>query len=185
MSVDVMIRPATAADAEACAAIYAPYVLDTSISFEEVPPDPERMRARMAECQRNHEWLIAEHESEVIGYAYGHAFAERAAYRWSCETSIYVALDRRGMGVGRLLYGELLPRLAASGYRRAFAGVTLPNEPSLALHRAFGYEDAGCYRRVGWKQGRWHDVAWLQRDLVADEVDPPRDPRPMSARYAG
>jgi L-amino acid N-acyltransferase YncA len=167
------IRPAVAADAAACAEVYAPYVTGTCISFEIAPPTPEQFTERIADAQAAHEWLVAERSGLVIGYAYAHRFAERAAYQWSCETSIYLASEVRGQGVGRALYAELLGRLAALGYRRAFAGVTLPNEASVGLHRAFGFRDAGRYDRVGWKDGGWHDVAWLQRDLQPAEVDPP------------
>jgi phosphinothricin acetyltransferase len=76
-------------------------------------------------------------------------------------------------GVGRALYEQLLGELAAQGYRRAFAGITLPNDSSIGLHRGFGFQDAGCYRRVGWKDGVWHDVVWMQRDLQVAEIDPP------------
>ena len=167
------IRPATAADAAACAAIYAPYVTGTSITFEVESPTSERFRERIADAQTAHEWLVAERDGTVVGYAYAHQFAERAAYRWSCETSIYLTPDRCREGIGHGLYEDLLGRLARQGYRRAFAGITLPNEASVGLHRVFGFQEAGCYRRVGWKHGAWHDVAWMQRDLQAIETDPP------------
>jgi L-amino acid N-acyltransferase YncA len=175
------IRPATAADAAACAAIYAPYVTDTCVSFEYEPPTPGQVSERIANAQRSHEWLVAERDDRIVGYAYGHEFSGRSAYQWSCETSIYLATDVRREGVGRALYEVLLSRLAESGYRRAFAGIALPNEASIGFHRAFGFEDAGCYRRVGWKHGAWHDVAWLQRDLQPDETDPPVPIRPSRA----
>jgi len=167
------IRPATSADAAACAQIYAPYVTGTSITFEVEPPSAGQLAQRIAEAQESHEWLLAVRDGAVIGYAYGHRFAERAAYGWSCETSIYLAQDARRQGVGRALYQQLLDVLAAQGYRRAFAGITLPNDSSIALHEAFGFQHAGRYRRVGWKHGAWHDVIWMQRDLQAAEIDPP------------
>lgn len=168
-------RAATERDGDACAAIYAPYVTDTVISFELEPPTPEQMAARIAAARR-YAWLVLEDGGEVIGYAYGHPFAERAAYRWSCETSIYLAAGRRGNGGGRLLYVALLARLAARGYRRAMAGMTLPNEASEGLHLALGFEPAGVYRKVGWKNGAWHDVAWVQKTITPDDaplVEPP------------
>jgi L-amino acid N-acyltransferase YncA len=174
-SVHLHIRPGTATDAVACAQIYAPYVTDTCISFEVEPPTPEQFVERIAEAQSSHEWLVAERGGTVAGYAYAHKFAERAAYRWSCETSIYLAMDMRRAGIGLALYQALLARLSELGYRRAFAGITLPNEASIGFHRAFGFEDAGLYHRVGWKNGAWHDVTWLQRDLQTDEVDPPEE----------
>jgi phosphinothricin acetyltransferase len=169
----VLIRSATAADAVACANIYAPYVTGTCISFELEPPTSLQFVERIAAAQALHEWLVAERDGEVVGYAYGHEFNERAAYSWSCETSVYVAMDLRSMGVGRALYEALLDYLAERGYRRAFAGITLPNDASVGFHRSFGFEEAGRYRRVGWKEGAWHDVAWMQRDLQRNEVDPP------------
>jgi phosphinothricin acetyltransferase len=169
----LLIRPATAADAVPCAEIYAPYVTNTCVSFELEPPTSAQFVARIATAQAMHEWLVAELDGEVVGYAYGHEFNERAAYSWSCETSVYIAMNQWRGGVGRALYDSLLDRLAERGYRRAFAGVTLPNEASIGFHRSFGFEDAGRYRRVGWKEGAWHDVAWMQRDLQRNEIDPP------------
>jgi L-amino acid N-acyltransferase YncA len=173
VNVRLQIRPAAAEDAAACAEVYAPYVNDTSITFEVEPPTAEQFSARIADAQAAHEWLVAEGEGTVIGYAYAHRFAERAAYGWSCETSIYLAPGARGQGVGRALYEVLLKCLARRGYRRAFAGISLPNDASIGLHRAFGFTEAGCYRRVGWKNGAWHDVAWMQLDLDPRETDPP------------
>jgi phosphinothricin acetyltransferase len=166
------IRDATAQDAAACAAIYAPYVAETIISFETEPPSAALMSERMAAVLRTHAWLVAERAGEVIGYAYGHPFASRAAYRWSCETSIYLDREHQGAGVGRALYEALLTRLAERGYRTVLAGMSLPNEASAGLHRALGYELAGTYRRVGWKNDAWHDVAWFQRHLGPAEPAP-------------
>jgi L-amino acid N-acyltransferase YncA len=167
------IRSATASDAVACAEIYAPYVTSSGISFEVTPPTPAQFVERIVDAQASHEWFVAERDGEVVGYAYGHEFQGRAAYHWSCETGIYLAMDLRREGVGRALYEVLLDRLAERGYRRAIAGVTLPNDASIGFHRSFGFEDIGCYRRIGWKDGAWHDVAWMQRDLQCNEIDPP------------
>jgi len=172
----MQIRDAAPVDAAACAAIYAPYVTETVISFEAEPPTPEQIRDRMTEAQRSHAWLVAEADGRVIGYAYGRPFAARAAYRWSCETSIYLDRDQHGHGVGRALYSALLERLAERGYRTALAGMTLPNEASAGLHRAMGYEQVGVYRRIGWKNDAWRDVAWLQRSIGPDG-EPPTEPR--------
>lgn len=171
-----MIRDATSQDAAACAAIYAPYVTDTVISFETTPPTPADFADRIASAEERHAWLVIEDAGRVVGYAYGQAFAARAAYRWACETSIYLELGRRRTGAGRALYEALLARLAERGYRRAIAGMTLPNDASAALHRALGFEPVGVYRRVGWKNDAWHDVAWVQKTIAADD-DPPAEPR--------
>ncbi len=178
----IVIRTAEHADADACADIYRAYVIDTSITFEVEPPAAEAFLHRIEEAQSAHDWLVAERDGGVIGYAYGHRFAERSAYGWSCETSIYIAADAHRQGVGRALYRELFQRLADRGYRRAFAGITLPNHASVELHRSFGFEDSGRFRRVGWKQGAWHDVAWMQRDIQTSEIDPPAPARTGTVR---
>ncbi len=172
----LVVRPATTDDAAGCAAIYAPYVTDTCITFETVVPGPEAFTARIADALAHHTWLVATDGDEVVGYAYAHRFAERAAYAWTCEASIYLRTGLRRTGLGRRLYTELFDRLAARGYRRVFAGITLPNAASVGLHKAMGFEDAGVFRRVGYKDGRWHDVAQLQRSIGPADQDAPPAP---------
>jgi phosphinothricin acetyltransferase len=167
-----MVRPATTHDAEACAAIYAPYVTDTAITFEEDPPTTADMAGRIAGAIA---WFVLEDEGRVAGYAYAAPFHPRAAYRWACEVSVYLELGRRRTGAGRALYDALLPHLARRGYRQAIAGMTLPNAASEGFHRAYGFEPVGTYRRIGYKDGAWHDVAWTQRALARGE-DPPVEP---------
>ncbi|WP_077090307.1 GNAT family N-acetyltransferase [Mycobacterium rhizamassiliense] len=170
------VRRASAADAAACVDIYRPYVLDTAVTFETDVPTTQEMARRIEGALATHEWLVLEFDGDIGGYAYAHQFNPRPAYRWSVETSVYVAAQRHRRGAGRLLYDELLRRLRQHGFRRAFAGIAQPNEASNALHRAFGFAPAGRYRRVGWKRGEWHDVEWWQLDLdgPGDEAGPPR-----------
>lgn len=170
------IRDATAADAVACVAIYAPYVLQTTVSFELEPPTAADMAERIAAAQARHAWLVLEEDGRVVGYAYANRFSARPAYRWSVEVSIYLERDRQRAGGGRQLYEALLQRLAERGYRRAMAGMSLPNEASVGFHRALGFTPVGVYQRVGWKHGAWRDVAWMQR-TIADGDDPPGEPR--------
>lgn len=171
-----LIRDADIDDAGACAALYAPYVTDTAITFELEPPSAQDMAGRIAAAVQTHAWVVLTDGNGLLGYAYAHRFAERAAYRWACETSVYLQTGLRRRGAGRVLYGELFARLAGRGFRRAVAGMTLPNDASVGLHRAVGFEPVGTYRRIGWKHGSWHDVAWMQKDLVL-ESDPPDEPR--------
>lgn len=166
-----VVRDATTADAAACAAIYAPYVRETAVSFETEPPTAAEMTVRIAAAQQGHAWLVLEDEDGLLGYAYGGLFRTREAYRWACEVSVYLAVGQQGTGGGRQLYEALLSRLRERGYRTATAGMTLPNNASAGLHRALGFEQVGVWRRVGWKLGRWHDVALMQLDL-----DPGREP---------
>jgi L-amino acid N-acyltransferase YncA len=168
----LLIRDATADDAKACAAIYEPYVLDTAITFETEPPAAAEMAARIAEAAATHAWLVAEDAGVVIGYAYARPFAARAAYRWSCEVSVYLRMGRRRTGAGRALYEVLLPRLATRGYRVAVAKTTLPNDAGMGLHSAFGFEPVGTHRRIGWKHDAWHDVAITQLFLTPETTAP-------------
>lgn len=173
-----LIRDATATDAVACAAIYAPYVTDTAISFETEPPTPDEMEQRIAAATRTHAWLVLEEAGRVVGYAYAGPFNPRAAYRWSAQVSVYLEAGRRRRGGdGRALYQALLSRLAERGFRTVLAGMTLPNDASEGLHRAMGFTPAGTYRRVGFKHGRWHDVAWVQRSIGEPAGNPPVEPR--------
>jgi phosphinothricin acetyltransferase len=160
-----VIRPASEADAPKLLAIYAPYVERTAVSFEGVVPGVAEFAARVRTCAAQWAWLLAEREGRCLGYAYGSMHRERAAYRWSAETSAYVDPSAQRQGVGKALYLALFDALIARGYCNAYAGMTLPNDASAALHRSVGFEPIGVFRRVGYKFGAWHDVAWAQRKL--------------------
>lgn len=123
------------------------------------------MRARIERTLPAYPWLVYERQGEVLGYAYGSRHAERAAYRWSADVSVYVRDDARRMGIGRALYSALLPLLCELGYHQAFAGITLPNAASVGLHQALGFTPVGMFRNVGYKLGTWHDVGWWQMAL--------------------
>jgi L-amino acid N-acyltransferase YncA len=169
------VREATTGDAAACVAIYAPYVAGTAITFEMTAPTPAQMAERIAAANRMHAWYVLEDGGAVAGYAYGGPYKAREAYRWSCEVSVYLEVGRRRTGAGRMLYEALFARLAERGYRTAVAGMTLPNDASVGLHKSLGFEPVGVYRAIGWKFGAWHDVAWTQRPL-AITADPPAEP---------
>ncbi|MBV9819016.1 MAG: N-acetyltransferase [Solirubrobacterales bacterium] len=163
----MVVRDGTPADAYACAAIYAPYVAETAISFEAVAPDAAEMARRIQQLSASHAWLVLERDRRVVGYAYGGPFRSRDAYRFACEVTIYLELGLRRAGGGRLLYTALLQRLAVRGYRTAIAVITLPNPASLGLHAALGFRPVGTLEQIGYKHNRWHDVAWAQRPLAA------------------
>lgn len=153
-------------DAAACAAIYAPYVQDGVASFEEKAPDAAAFGERIAELASRHPFLVADDGAgEIAGYAYGAPHRARPAYRWAADTSVYIAPDRRGQGVGRELYRALLDLLRAQGVWTVCAGITLPNVPSVALHESAGFKPVGVYRAIGWKAGAWRDVGWWQLAL--------------------
>jgi L-amino acid N-acyltransferase YncA len=160
------VRLATPEDAEAICAIYAPIVEQTVISFETEAPSVQTISSRIVATLAHLPWLVAvDAQGNVSGYVYASKHRERAAYQWSVDTTAYVREDCRGHGVGKRLYGELFERLIEAGYFQAFAGITLPNAASVALHESVGFAAVGVYRDVGFKLGRWCDVGWWQRRL--------------------
>lgn len=158
----IVIRDATSADADPLLAIYHPFVVETPASFEVEPPTPDEFRTRIEKALAAWAWLVADVDGVPVGYAYGSQHRAREAYKWSVEVSAYIHDGHRGRGLGRMLYGALLPRLAEMGYCNAYAGITVPNEASVGFHRAMGFEKIGVFKSAGWKFGRWHDVAWFQ-----------------------
>jgi phosphinothricin acetyltransferase len=169
---ELRIRDAVSADTEALLAIYRPFVTESAASFELVPPSATEFEQRIVAAQSKWAWLVAERAGELVGYAYGSSFRARAAYRWSVETSAYVHAAHHGQGVGKALYTRLLSVLADKGYCTAYAGITLPNDASVRLHKSVGFGEVGVFRRAGHKFGRWHDVSWWQREL---RQEPPTD----------
>jgi phosphinothricin acetyltransferase len=166
------IRLATVADAAAVAAIYAPFCESTVVSFEYRAPSPEEMARRILAITVQHPWLVLTDDEVVAGYAYAGPHRERAAYAWSVDTAVYVAPGHRRRGVGTALYSRLFHILRLQGYFNAYAGVTLPNEPSIRLHESVGFTAVGVYRRVGYKLGAWHDVAWFELALQPRRREP-------------
>jgi len=173
----VRLRAVTPADAPAIAAIYSPVVRETAISFEAEPPSDDEMRSRIVAIAPRRPWLVAEDDDVLLGYAYASEFRSRAAYRWSVETTVYVATAAHRRGVGRALYSALFRLLDMLGYRRAYAGITLPNDASVGLHHALGFTEAGILHRAGFKFGTWHDVVTLERSLGSDPAPPDGEPR--------
>lgn len=159
------VRQIVIGDAPSVQAIYAPYVTDTTVSFEEVPPDIMEVERRIAAILPRYPYLVAEEEGRVVGYAYASEHRTRAAYSTSVDVTVYVAPGAQRSGVARRLYSHLLPAAASLGYHAAFAGIALPNLASVGLHEAMGFEPIGIYREAGRKFDAWHDVGWWQRLL--------------------
>lgn len=175
------IRAATPDDAARIAAIYAPFVIGGTVSFEIDPPDARAMRSRMAASDGLYPWLVITNGGEdgVVGYAYATKFRDRPAYKYVVETSIYIAGDQQRGGIGRLLYEALIDTLRAQGFTQAIGAITLPNDASISLHESVGFRRAGVYREIGYKQGRWIDVGFWQCELNDSKV-PPVEPKPFS-----
>jgi phosphinothricin acetyltransferase len=165
-------------DAAAVAAIYRPSVENGLASFEEVAPDAAEMAARIRRTLTRTPWLVADEDDAVVGYAYAGPHHERPGYRWSVSISVYVADPARGRGIGHALYDELLSILRLQGFVNVYAGITLPNPPSVALHEGIGMRRIGVYERVGFKLGAWRDVAWYGLRLADPDGAPP-DPIPL------
>jgi L-amino acid N-acyltransferase YncA len=162
-----VIRHATLDDAAAVCVIYNHYIQHTTITFEEVLLEAGEMRARIEKVTAVHPWFVAEVDGVILGYAYGRAFHERSAYRFTCEAAVYLRHDAGGRGLGSQLYTALLAELRDRGMHIVIGGIALPNDASLALHKKFGFQEAAHYREVGWKFERWIDVAYLQLNLAS------------------
>lgn len=174
-------RRANADDAAAIASIYAPYVRATVVSFETEAPDEAEISGRIAALGDLYPWLAACDESgAMLGYAYACAFRTRPAYRFTVETTVYVADGAHRRGIGTLLYRELLALLEAQGFTQAIGAITIPNEASIRLHESLGFVRAGTYEKVGFKLGEWRSVGLWQRPLAA-MTERPEEPRPVSS----
>jgi phosphinothricin acetyltransferase len=165
-----------ARDGGACAAIYAPFVRDSVISFEAEPPDAQEMSARIEQTSVGYPWIVADRDGRAVGFAYANAHRARAAYRWAVDVSVYVDRDNHRRGLGRALYLALFELLRRQRLRIACAGITLPNEASVGLHESLGFQHVGTYRGIGWKRGAWRDVGWWQLELDGPVDGAPPEP---------
>jgi phosphinothricin acetyltransferase len=172
------IRPATEDDAAAIAAIYAPYVVETAISFETEAPSATAMRERIQTVSLSFPWLVCETAGGIAGYAYASPHRERAAYRWSVDAAVYVGKASQRAGIGRGLYTALFEILRLQGFYNVYAGITLPNPASVGLHEAVGFLPVGVYEDVGFKLGAWHDVGWWRLALRPAHDSPALPKRP-------
>jgi phosphinothricin acetyltransferase len=161
-------------DGAECAAVYAPHVIDGVASLEEEAPTAGEMAARIKTVSARYPWLVAEDGGRLLGYAYATEHRSRAAYRWATDTTVYVSEHHLRRGVGRALYGALLPLLVEQGLYVACAGITLPNDASVGLHESFGFEPVGVYDPIAFKHGTWWATGWWR--AVLQEPRPGRAP---------
>jgi L-amino acid N-acyltransferase YncA len=159
-------------DAPALQSIYAPVVASTPTSFELTPPTVEEMRQRIEQKLLTHPWVVYEAQGTVVGSAYASVYRARAAYQWSVEVSVYLHEEWRGQGIGRALYTSLFALLRLQGFYNVYAGITLPNPASVALHEAMGLYPVGVYHQVGYKLCAWQDVGWWQGILQPHVQEP-------------
>jgi phosphinothricin acetyltransferase len=160
-----MIRTVASEDAAQIAEIYRPYVEKTAISFEESPPSPEEMADRIAKVSAFFPWLVFEEGSEVLGYAYASRYRERAAYRWSLESSVYVREGSTGRGIGSALLSVLVELLRELGYVKFYAVITPPNPASVAIHKKLGFAPLCRFSDTAFKGGTWQAIDWMELTL--------------------
>ncbi|MDN5351252.1 MAG: hypothetical protein PWQ12_168 [Clostridiales bacterium] len=155
-----MIRPVKVSDAGDIVKIYNHYIANTTVSFEEETLSAEAMEKRIIDVTANHPWLVYEEEGHVVGYAYANVWRNRSAYRYSAETSVYLDVDFKRMGLGTKLYEALKGALKARGFHTAIACVTLPNDPSQMFHQSIGFKKIGVFQEVGYKFETWLNVEY-------------------------
>ncbi len=169
------IRIATKADIPHILSIYAPYITDSTASFEYAVPSLAEFTHRFETVTRQFPWLVWEEDGRILGYAYGSAPFERAAYQWCAEPSIYLAPQAQHQGIGRKLYAALESILKAQGYRLLYAIITSENQGSIAFHMALGYRHLAHFPGCGFKHGRLLGITWMEKQLnfVENPSNPP------------
>lgn len=165
----IKIRVATPADASALVAIYAPYVKETTITFDYDVPSEEDFAQRIEELTAAYPYLVAEDNGTILGYAYAHAYKERAAYDWAVEVSVYVDREKRGNGAGKYLYQALEETLKKQNVAILTACITGGNQNSIHFHEKLGYQAVANFPKIGYKFEQWLDVIWLQKFLTEVE----------------
>ena len=166
-------RVATTDDAEQIAQIYAPFcTAESAVSFEITPPTPNEMAKRISSTLPKLPWLVAVYDGKVIAYAYASPHKPRAAYNWSVDLAIYAGPEARKCGIGTELCLRLFLILRTLGYHNIYAGTTLPNSASEKLFVKLEFELIAVYKHVGYKAGKWHDVAWYGLELLSCQGNP-------------
>jgi L-amino acid N-acyltransferase YncA len=171
---DIKIRLAQESDAAALLAVYAPYIQNTSITFEYEVPSVEEFAGRIAKVTEKFPWLVCEIDGKTAGYVYAGLYHSRAAFQWDAELSIYLAPDYHRMGIASALYTCLQNILAKQGYLNLYALITVPNPQSIGFHEKDGFRPICVYRSTGFKLGEWHDMTVLEKQLVAPLPEHPQ-----------
>ena len=157
-----MIRKATIADANQICEIYNYYVLNTTVSFEEIEVTPADMADRISAVIATHPWIVYEENGIIIGYAYASKWRARSAYRFSVESSVYMRHDQKGKGIGTVLYRELIDQLKNLGVHTIIGGVAQSNPASTKLHEKFNFDKVATFREVGFKKEQWLETSYWQ-----------------------
>jgi L-amino acid N-acyltransferase YncA len=173
------LRAAKVSDAEALAAIYAPYVVTNAVSFETRAPSAREMKARITASAGVHPWIVATEGKVILGYAYAKPFRPGETHRFGVEVAVYVAGDLEGKGIRRDLLNALIATLTEQNFTQAICTLMTPNDKLIQLYEAVGFRRAGQYREVCYKNGQWSDIGLWQREL-SDPGTPPDEIKPFS-----
>lgn len=174
------VRMASRQDIPQILEIYAPYILDTAVSFEYTVPSLDAFTQRFLSVTAQFPWLVWEENGSILGYAYGSAPFERAAFQWCAEASIYLRPEAHGRGIGKTLYQKLEALLRLQGYQKVYAIITSENQNSVAFHKAVGYSHVADMPGCGFKLGRWHGIIWMEKLLSPVDL-PSKAPLSVSA----
>lgn len=169
----IQVRLATIADAKEIVDIYSPNILNAATSFETEVPQAEEMQKRIETILLKYPWIVCEVDGKIAGYVYASKHRDREAYQWSCECTVYMHNDFKGLGIGKELYLLLFAILKLQGFRNVYAGITLPNQASVSIHEKCGFEHFATYENIGYKFGRWHSVGWWKLQINDYDLQPP------------
>jgi L-amino acid N-acyltransferase YncA len=170
MGKSITVRDASESDHQSIAEIYNYYVLNTTITFEEEVVTISEMGRRVESVRSaGLPWIVLVLDQETVGYAYATLWKTRSAYRFSVETTVYVAVKHVGQGIGSVLYEHLLNDLRTRKIHSVIAGIALPSPHSIALHEKFGFRNVARFHEVGFKFSQWLDVGYWQKSLEVDE----------------
>jgi len=167
-----LVRLAAPSDAPSMLGIYAPFVRDTAFTFETEVPSITDFSQRIEKGLQRFPWVVCEINGVLAVYAYASAHRERAAYQWSCESSVYLREDFRGRRIGQELYAVVFSILKLQGLKTVYAGITMPNEASERMHARCGFEHFATYENVGYKLNAWQKVGWWRLPLGDYERNP-------------
>lgn len=170
-----LLRLATPEDANSILEIYAPYIENTSLTFETVVPSKKEFEERIQTYLINWPWLVCDINGTIAGYAYASKYREREGYKWCTESSIYIHDDHQKSGIGKALYTALFEILRKQGFNNVYAVINLPNEKSVTFHEKLGFTYFATYEKVGFKLGKWKNVGWWQL-IINNYSDNPAPP---------
>lgn len=171
----LQISPYRSGDHASILEIYRPYIETGAVSFEQEVPTLQAFADRLENIASKFPFMVLRDGDQILGYAYASTHRERVAYRWAVETSIYMAPESKGKGLGFVLYSRLLGELELRGFTHSFGIIAMPNDASAQLHAKCGFLHLALHEKAGWKMGSWHDVLWMRKELAAPQ-NPPAEP---------